>query len=68
MPSCAAGCWRAHAKSGDAAAIGGYLGKGERFDAAPARFACRYADQNKRDHAELVKAVRTGRVVAWTET
>ena len=58
---------RAHAKSGDAAAIGGYLGKGERFDEALVRFAVAYADQTERDHAALVKAVRSGRVEMLSE-
>ena len=53
---------RAHSKSGDAAAIGGYLGKGDRFDQALAKFAVAYADQTERDHAALVKAIRAGRV------
>jgi uncharacterized protein (DUF2252 family) len=58
---------RAHAKSGDSAAIGGYLGKGDVFDRALVRFALAYADQTEHDHAMLVKAVRTGRVQALTE-
>ncbi len=58
---------RAHAKSGDAAAISGYLGKGDTFDRAVARFAFAYADQTERDHAALVKAVRSGRVEALSQ-
>jgi uncharacterized protein (DUF2252 family) len=58
---------RAHAKSGDAAAISGYLGRSERFDDSLGRFALAYADQTERDHAALVKAVRTGRVQALGE-
>ncbi|MDH4141306.1 MAG: DUF2252 domain-containing protein [Chloroflexota bacterium] len=54
----------AHARSGDAATISGYLGKSDIFDDAVARFAVTYADQTERDHAALVEAVRTGRVVA----
>jgi uncharacterized protein (DUF2252 family) len=53
---------RAHAKSGDAAGISGYLGKSDRFDTAMARFAAAYADQTERDHAALVKAIRSGRI------
>jgi uncharacterized protein (DUF2252 family) len=53
---------RAHAKSGDAAAISGYLGTGDNFDRALAKFALAYADQTERDHAALVKAVRAGRI------
>jgi uncharacterized protein (DUF2252 family) len=58
---------RAHAKSGDAATISGYLGKGRAFDKALTRFAFAYADQNERDYETLVKAVRSGRVKAVTE-
>ncbi len=53
---------RAHARSGDAAAISGYLGKGNEFGQALARFAMTYADQNERDHAALRQAVKDGRV------
>ncbi len=53
---------RAHAKSGDAATISGYLGKGDAFDEALGDFSLLYADQTERDHAVLVKAARAGRV------
>lgn len=55
---------RAHAKSGDAAAISGYLGKSDSFDRALARFAANYADQTERDHAALIEAIRSGRLEA----
>ena len=55
---------RAHARSGDAAAISGYLGKGNKFADALARFATTYADQNDRDHAALQQAIKDGRVPA----
>jgi uncharacterized protein (DUF2252 family) len=58
---------RAHAKSGDAALISGYLGKSEVFDAAMAEFAVTYADQNERDYEALVAAVKSGRVEALEE-
>jgi len=57
---------KAHARSGDAIAIGSYLGSGEVFDNALARFAEAYADQNERDYAALKEAVDTGRVAAET--
>ena len=41
---------RAHAKSGDAAMISGYLGNADKFDEATADFAEAYADQNERDY------------------
>jgi len=61
---CGATLARAHARSGDAAAISGYLGKGDAFGKALGRFATSYADQNARDHAALVQAIKDGRVTA----
>ena len=55
---------KAHARSGDAIAIGSYLGGGESFDRALASFAEAYADQNERDYDALSAAVASGRVVA----
>jgi hypothetical protein len=42
---------RAHARSGDAAAISGYLGSGDKFDRAVGSFAEAYADQTEADWA-----------------
>lgn len=53
---------RAHAKTGDAAAITGYLGSADVFDKALTRFATSYADQTEQDHATLLKAVKVGRL------
>lgn len=53
---------RAHARSGEPAAISGYLGKSDVFDKAIARFAAAYADQSERDHDVLRKEVQAGRV------
>jgi len=58
---------RAHAKSGDAALISGYLGKSDTFDQALGEFALKYADQTERDHAALVAAVKKRRVEAVVE-
>jgi uncharacterized protein (DUF2252 family) len=55
---------RAHAKTGDAAAIGGYLGKGDAFDRALAQFAHAYADQTQSDYERLREAVKAGTIVA----
>jgi uncharacterized protein (DUF2252 family) len=57
---------RAHARSGDAAAIAGYLGAGDQFDRAIVAFADQYADQTEQDHAALVDAVASGRIEAVT--
>ncbi|HST13130.1 MAG TPA: DUF2252 domain-containing protein [Terriglobales bacterium] len=59
---------RAHARTGDAALIGGYLGTNDTFDSALAKFATSYADQAERDHTTLVKAIRAGRVKARATT
>jgi uncharacterized protein (DUF2252 family) len=55
---------RAHARSGDAVRIAGYLGRGDVFDEALARFASAYADQVERDFDAFSAAVRSGRLVA----
>src|SRR5262249_38642261 len=65
--TCGRSLARAHARSGRAALVAGYLGKNAAFDAAVAQFALDYADQTERDHERLVAAVRAGRVDA-TET
>jgi len=52
----------AHAKSGDAAMIAGYLGKSEAFDDALVRFAAGYAAQTRRDHETFAEAARSGAV------
>jgi uncharacterized protein (DUF2252 family) len=57
---------RAHARSGDAAAIASYLGSGSSFDRAMAVFAETYADQNEADYAALRHAVDSGRISAAT--
>jgi uncharacterized protein (DUF2252 family) len=55
---------RAHARSGDAVAIGAYLGSGEVFDDAIVEFSDSYADQNESDHADLLAAIDSGRIEA----
>ena len=58
---------RAHAKTADAATISGYMGKGDTFDRALARFARAYADQTEKDYAALVRAARSGRIEVASE-
>jgi uncharacterized protein (DUF2252 family) len=55
---------RAHARTGDPAAISGYLGKNEAFDDAIEEFAVAYAAQTERDYAALLKAIHNGRIHA----
>ena len=58
---------RAHARSGDPALLAGYMGKRATLENAVTDFAVAYADQNERDHAALVAAVRSGRIEARTD-
>ncbi len=58
---------RAHARTGRATLISGYLGTGEIFDHAIADFAIAYADQNEQDYQRLLQAVSAGRVLATIE-
>jgi len=58
---------RAHARTGDACVISGYIGKGDELVEAIAGFAVDYAAQNQRDHAALLAAVRSGRLEANTD-
>jgi uncharacterized protein (DUF2252 family) len=60
--ACGAALARAHARTGDPVAINGYIGKGAKFATAIGEFARRYADQNERDHAQLVSAIAAGSV------
>ncbi len=64
--SCGWALARAHARTGDAATIGGYLGGGASFDDAMGTFAVAYADQIERDHQTLVTAEQSGQIPAVT--
>ncbi|MFM9694880.1 DUF2252 domain-containing protein [Streptomyces europaeiscabiei] len=57
---------RAHAHSADPRLIAGYCGKNDELDEATATFAVTYADRTEADHADLVTAVRAGRIAAET--
>jgi uncharacterized protein (DUF2252 family) len=52
---------RAHAKSGDATLIAGYLGTSPSFDEALRDYALAYADQVEQDYETFQQAVRAGR-------
>jgi hypothetical protein len=65
--ACARTLARAHARSGEAAKISGYLGKSDVFDRAVADFSIAYANQSERDHDTLMKAVRTGKLEVFVE-
>jgi uncharacterized protein (DUF2252 family) len=47
---------RGHARSGDPLVIGGYLGSGDGFAQALAKFGCAYADQTEKDWEDLCRS------------
>ncbi len=55
---------RAHARSGDPAAIAGYMGSGGAFDAAIAAFGAAYAEQSQEDWKLLRAAIKSGQIDA----
>ena len=59
---CGATLARAHARTGDAARITGYIGDDDTFDRALGRFAAAYADQNDADYAAFTKAADDARI------
>jgi uncharacterized protein (DUF2252 family) len=58
---------RAHAHSADPRLISGYCGKSDELDEGLAGFAVAYADRTEADHADLLAAVRSGRLAAELE-
>ena len=63
---CGAILAKAHARTGDAATLAGYLGDGDKLDQALAEFAMAYADQVDRDHQRFLWAIREGDLPAMT--
>ena len=55
---------RAHARSGDPAAISGYMGSGGAFDAAIAAFGAAYAEQTQEDWEAAASAIKSGQIDA----
>jgi hypothetical protein len=64
---CARALARAHARTGDAAMMSGYMGSSRVFDDAITEFASDYADQTIRDHKKFANAIRDGRIQAITD-
>ncbi|MFO1397874.1 MAG: DUF2252 domain-containing protein [Burkholderiales bacterium] len=64
---CAHALARAHARSGDAAMISGYMGSGQTFDDAIGEFAVEYADQNAKDYRAFTRAIQEKRIEATVE-
>jgi len=57
---------RAHARSGLAAQIAGYLGKNDSFESAMTSFALAYRERNQSDYEALASAVTQGRITVAT--
>ncbi len=55
---------RAHARTGDAAAIGGYIGHSNGFPRSIARFAALYAKQTEQDWRVFRAAIESGQIEA----
>jgi hypothetical protein len=53
---CGATLARAHARSGDSAAIAAYIGSSETYGRAMTSFAAKYAAQNRTDYQAFVAA------------
>ncbi len=64
---CAHALARAHARTGDAAMMAGYMGSGRTFDDAIGEFAVEYADQNMADYRRFLRAIRDKRIEAVVE-
>jgi uncharacterized protein (DUF2252 family) len=58
---------RAHARTGRAPMIAGYLGDSDRFDRAIESFSVAYADQNEDDHRRVARAVAEGALPSLVE-
>jgi uncharacterized protein (DUF2252 family) len=59
---------KAHARTGDAAAIAGYCGRSAKLDKALARFAQDYAEQTERDYDIFHKAIKAGELPSQVST
>jgi uncharacterized protein (DUF2252 family) len=55
---------KAHARTGDAAALYGYCGDSGKLDKAMVKFATAYADQTTKDFAVFTKAIKAGKINA----
>jgi uncharacterized protein (DUF2252 family) len=54
----------AHAKSGDAAMLAGYVGSSDELDEAMVKFAFAYNKQNESDYKEFMSAIKSGKLEA----
>lgn len=56
-----------HARSSDPSIISGYFGKSDTFDRALVSFSTDYANQNEKDHATFLAAIKSGKLKAFYE-
>lgn len=68
VASCSYCLARAHARSGDAVSISGYLDNAEPFDEAIADFGVSYAEQTECDYRLFLKGIKAGRIIAQENT
>jgi uncharacterized protein (DUF2252 family) len=61
---CGSALARAHARTGDATMIYGYLGNSDAFERAVTDFAITYAHQVEQDHQRMVEAVQSRQIEA----
>jgi uncharacterized protein (DUF2252 family) len=59
---------RAHARTGRAPMIAGYLGSSDRFERAIESFSLAYADQNEDDHDRVARAIAEGTLPSLVES
>jgi uncharacterized protein (DUF2252 family) len=59
---------KAHARTGNAAALYGYCGDAVKLDKAIGKFALTYADQTRLDYDQFMKAIKAGKIKATTPT
>ncbi len=57
----------AHAKSGDAAILAGYIGENDALDDALVKFAFAYAEQTEQDYDRLAASAKQGRIQVASE-
>ena len=55
---------KGHARSADPCALSGYLGTGDRFDRAMAKYGVTYADQTAKDWEEFKRVIKAGKIHA----
>lgn len=59
---------RAHARSGDASMLSGYMGSSDSLADSISEFAVAYANQNEQDYKKMMSAIRAGRLPVADET